>query len=72
MDCLRFPLFFGVLLFSYQNVGKATANEVPTVAKTPPMGWNSWNHFACSGLNEDVVLSAAKAIVSTGLKKAGM
>ena len=18
----------------------------PTLAKTPPMGWNSWNHFA--------------------------
>ena len=25
------------------------------LARTPPMGWNSWNKFACEGLNEKVV-----------------
>jgi alpha-galactosidase len=26
------------------------------VALTPGMGWNSWNHFHCDGLNEKVVM----------------
>lgn len=38
---------------------------------TPPMGWNSWNHYACSGLNEDVIEKTASAMVSNGLKDAG-
>jgi alpha-galactosidase len=39
-------------------------------ALTPPMGWNSWNHFACNVTEADV-RSAADAIVSTGMKSAG-
>jgi alpha-galactosidase len=39
-------------------------------AQTPPMGWNSWNHFACKVTDADV-RSAADAIVSTGMKSAG-
>jgi alpha-galactosidase len=39
-------------------------------ALTPPMGWNSWNHFACKVTEADV-RSAADAIVSTGMKSAG-
>lgn len=39
-------------------------------ARTPPMGWNSWNHFACKVTDVDV-RSAADAIVSTGMKSAG-
>ena len=40
------------------------------VALTPPMGWNSWNKFACD-VNEDLVKSAADAMVSSGMKDAG-
>jgi alpha-galactosidase len=40
------------------------------LALTPPMGWNSWNRFACN-VTEDLVKSAADAIVSTGMKDAG-
>jgi alpha-galactosidase len=40
------------------------------LALTPPMGWNSWNRFAC-GVNEDVVKAAADAMVSSGMKDAG-
>ena len=36
-------------------------------AGTPPMGWNSWNHFACKVTEADV-RSAADALVSTGMK----
>lgn len=37
---------------------------------TPPMGWNSWNHFACS-ITEDTIKLAADQLVSTGLRDAG-
>jgi alpha-galactosidase len=40
-------------------------------AKTPPMGWNSWNKFACKGLNEKVVRETADAMVNNGMKDAG-
>jgi hypothetical protein len=39
-------------------------------AATPPMGWNSWNHFACKVTAADV-RSAADAIASNGMKDAG-
>ena len=41
------------------------------LAKTPPMGWNSWNKFACKGLNEQVVRQTADQIASNGMKDAG-
>jgi alpha-galactosidase len=40
------------------------------LAKTPPMGWNSWNRFACD-INEDLIKQTADAMVSTGMKDAG-
>ncbi len=40
------------------------------VARTPPMGWNSWNKFACKGLNEQVVRATADAIATNGMKDA--
>ncbi len=40
------------------------------LAKTPPMGWNSWNKFACN-VREDLVRGAADAMVKSGMKDAG-
>jgi alpha-galactosidase len=40
------------------------------VAATPPMGWNSWNHFQCR-VSEDVVRAEARAMASNGMKAAG-
>ncbi|HTT63747.1 MAG TPA: alpha-galactosidase [Bryobacteraceae bacterium] len=40
------------------------------VARTPPMGWNSWNKFACN-VSEDLIKQAADAMVSSGMKDAG-
>jgi alpha-galactosidase len=40
------------------------------LARTPPMGWNSWNKFA-SKVDDAGVRAAADAIVSTGMKSAG-
>ncbi len=41
------------------------------LAKRPPMGWNSWNKYACDGLNEKVVRETADAIATNGMKDAG-
>jgi len=40
------------------------------LAATPPMGWNSWNHFAGHVTDADV-RSAADSLVSTGMRDAG-
>jgi alpha-galactosidase len=44
--------------------------ESSNLARTPPMGWNSWNHFACK-VSDAVVRAQADAMVSTGMKEAG-
>ena len=49
-------------------VGRALDNGL---AKTPPMGWNSWNKFGCKGLNEKVVRETADTMVNSGMKDAG-
>ena len=62
---LALSLFFGSL-FSVPS-SRALDNGL---ALTPPMGWNSWNRFACN-VTEDLVRSAADALVSSGMKNAG-
>ncbi|GAY47500.1 hypothetical protein CUMW_104930 [Citrus unshiu] len=37
---------------------------------TPPMGWNSWNHFHCQ-INEKIIRETADVLVSSGLSKLG-
>ncbi len=40
------------------------------MAKTPPMGWNSWNHFHTT-IDDAAVRGIADALVSSGMKDAG-
>ncbi len=40
------------------------------LAKTPPMGWNTWNTFA-SNINEELIMESADAMVKNGYKDAG-
>ena len=40
------------------------------IAKTPPMGWNSWNKFGCN-VSESLVREVADAMVASGMKDAG-
>lgn len=40
------------------------------LARTPPMGWNSWNHFGCD-VSEQLIRETADAMVSSGLRDAG-
>lgn len=52
----------------FPMAGRALDNGL---ARTPPMGWNSWNKFACQGLNEQVVRATADAMAANGMKDAG-
>ncbi len=60
-------LIFGAL--ALQNIQKAQALE-NGVARTPPMGWNSWNKFGC-GVSDALVRATADAMVSSGMQAAG-
>lgn len=40
------------------------------LAKTPPMGWNSWNKYGCN-VSETLIMGMADAMVSSGMKDAG-
>jgi len=40
------------------------------LAKTPPMGWNSWNKFGCN-VSEQLIRETADAMVSSGMRDAG-
>jgi alpha-galactosidase len=65
-DILRF-LLAGILCFSSARVTNA---QSPSAAPTPPMGWNSWNHFARK-VDDATIRAQADAMVSTGMRDAG-
>ena len=46
------------------------AQKFGGLALTPPMGWNSWNHFGCN-VNEDLIRETAGVMVASGMKDAG-
>jgi len=71
--------FFGQLiaamsLFSVAAAAETTQEAVDKapngLALTPPMGWNSWNKFACN-VNERIVRDTADAMVGSGMRDAG-
>jgi len=63
--------FWGIVATAFITVLPAAHPLDNGVARTPPMGWNSWNKFACKGLNEHVVRATADAIAGNGMKDAG-
>jgi alpha-galactosidase len=40
------------------------------LARRPPMGWNSWNHFGCN-VSAQLIRETADAMVQSGMKDAG-
>jgi len=55
--------------FDLRVVNGAHAAE-QELARTPPMGWNSWNKFGCN-VSEQVIKDAADAMVSSGMHATG-
>src|SRR6185436_2863483 len=67
----RTLLPLGAFLLLTFGVSAAYRTSPPTrVALTPPMGWNSWNHFGCD-VSEALIRETADAIVSSGMRDAG-
>ena len=57
-----------LLLASLFLAYSAQASE--GLARTPPMGWSSWNTFGCR-IDERLIRETADALVASGLAKAG-
>ena len=55
-----------VILLGASSMAGAQSNLAPT----PPMGWNSWNHFYQHVTDADV-RAAADAMVANGMRDAG-
>ncbi|PON48990.1 Glycoside hydrolase [Trema orientale] len=81
MNFKKFSLFVSVFAFLCSMIhavdSSINAREEYTqfliangVARTPPMGWNSWNHFQCN-VDEWTVKTTADALISTGLAALG-
>jgi len=58
------------LLISILGISGAPRPPQEAAALTPPMGWNSWNHFACK-VSDATVRAQAEAMVASGMKAAG-
>jgi alpha-galactosidase len=58
------------LLFLIAFGGGAAAAKQPVLAPTPPMGWNSWNHYGCE-VSDSVVRAQADAMAASGMRAAG-
>jgi len=57
------------------GVGLAVAHQPARsldnrLARTPPMGWNSWNHFACD-VSAQLIRETADAMAKGGMRDAG-
>jgi alpha-galactosidase len=63
----RTSTVLALLLSSTWPAAEALDNGL---ARTPPMGWNSWNKFGCN-VSERLIKEIADAMVSSGMKKAG-
>ncbi len=46
------------------------AQKFEQLARTPPMGWNSWNTFQTK-ISEQLVMQTADKLVSSGMRDAG-
>jgi alpha-galactosidase len=57
-----------LLLLCITSVSTCTLAQ--TTAATPPMGWNSWNHFAAK-VDDKTIRATADIMVSSGMRDAG-
>jgi alpha-galactosidase len=65
-----FPFHSLLLSLGLLVASAARTAQSSQLAASPPMGWNSWNHFAGKVTDADV-RAAADALVSSGMRDAG-
>jgi alpha-galactosidase len=63
-------IFFSLTVSAQGNNYVQNYTKFEGLVLTPPMGWNSWNKFACN-VDEKMIREIADAIVSSGMKDAG-
>jgi alpha-galactosidase len=66
---MRFS-FLWTILACLAAATPAQAQKFDELAKTPPMGWNSYNRFGCD-INEQLIRETADAMVASGMRDAG-
>jgi alpha-galactosidase len=59
-----------VLLVFMLYIFNVSGQKYDQLAKTPPMGWNSWNKYGCN-VSESLIVGMADAMVNSGMKDAG-
>jgi alpha-galactosidase len=64
MKKIIWTILLGITFFG------TSAQKFDQLAKTPPMGWNSWNKFACN-VSEKLIMQMADEMVSSGMQDAG-
>jgi alpha-galactosidase len=68
---IAFLSVFVSLAISHAVIQGQTAGPAwMDLAKTPPMGWNSWNKFGCD-VSEKLIREMADALIASGMKDAG-
>src|SRR6202521_3585999 len=61
---------FSIFLSASFLASQETHSPSSGLALTPPMGWNSWNKFACN-VSENLIKGTADAMFKSGMKDAG-
>ena len=64
---MKKQILWVVAAFFFLN---ASGQKFEQLAKTPPMGWNSWNKFGCN-VSEKLIVQMADAMVISGMHNAG-
>src|SRR6185437_5693658 len=55
---------------AHQSRSHTVSRAETRLARTPPMGWNSWNHFRLN-ISDATIREQARAMVSSGMAAAG-
>ena len=59
-----------VVMVVLATVTASTSGLAQSVSATPPMGWNSWNHFR-DKVDDKTIRATADVMVSSGMRDAG-
>src|SRR5579862_6907226 len=69
---MRFQILLRSLVAAvlFISTGRFLQAQGAELAATPPMGWNSWNHFH-NKVDDATIRAQAEAMVSSGMRDAG-